>query len=49
MHLTVAKLLPYVSIAAGMLILIYPRLLGLVIVACLADRPERHLSFCQVK
>jgi hypothetical protein len=35
MHLTVAKLLPYVSIAAGVLILIYPRLLSFVIAAYL--------------
>jgi hypothetical protein len=35
MHLTVAKLLPYVSIAAGVLILIHPRLLSFVIAAYL--------------
>jgi Protein of unknown function (DUF3096) len=35
MHLTVAELLPYVSIAAGVLILIYPRLLSFVIAAYL--------------
>jgi hypothetical protein len=34
-HLTVARLLPHVSIAAGVLILIYPRLLSFVIAAYL--------------